>query len=129
MALESARITSFEALLRWKHPERGIVSPHEFIPIAEETGLIVPLGRWVLEQASRQLAVWNQQRSAEQAISIGVNVSRKQLQCPGFFEDVQRVLHETGIEGGRKRHPLGVRHREKTARGKHVETMRRSTRN
>ncbi|MCP4246529.1 MAG: EAL domain-containing protein, partial [bacterium] len=99
VALESARITSFEALLRWKHPERGIVSPDEFIPIAEEAGLIVPIGRWVLEQACRQLAVWNEQRPAEQAVSIGINVSRKQLLEPGFVEDVQRVLHETGVDG------------------------------
>jgi predicted signal transduction protein with EAL and GGDEF domain len=99
IALESARIASFEALLRWKHPERGIVLPDDFIPFAEETGLIVPIGRWVLEQACRQLAAWNEQRPAEQAISIAVNVSRKQLLEPGFVDDVRRVLHETGIDG------------------------------
>lgn len=98
VCLETGRIESFEALLRWKHPDRGAVSPVEFIPIAEEIGLIVPLGRWVLQEACRQLRAWNQERPPGQAISISVNVSKRQLVERGFCGDVERILGETGLD-------------------------------
>jgi diguanylate cyclase (GGDEF)-like protein len=96
--LETGWIESFEALLRWNHPNRGVVMPGEFIPIAEETGLIVSLGRWVLREACEQLRVWNQQLPPERALSISVNVSRRQLVERGFCDDVERILGETGLD-------------------------------
>jgi len=97
--LGTGRITSFEALLRWKHPDRGLILPDSFIPIAEEIGLIVPLGRWVLQKACKQLRIWNNRLAPAQAISVSVNVSKKQLLEPEFVADVERVLRDTGIEG------------------------------
>ncbi|WP_163434304.1 EAL domain-containing protein, partial [Escherichia coli] len=80
--LGGGRITGMEALVRWRHPERGLVSPGTFIPLAEETGLIVPLGRWVLEQACRDAATWPAH------VSLAVNVSAAQLRHRGFAEGV-----------------------------------------
>ncbi|MHC4092135.1 MAG: putative bifunctional diguanylate cyclase/phosphodiesterase [Planctomycetota bacterium] len=98
VVLDTGCINSFEALLRWNHPERGPVSPAEFIPVAEEIGLIVALGRWVLHQACRQLTVWNEQQATGPAISLSVNVSKRQLSESGFVEDVERTVRETGID-------------------------------
>jgi diguanylate cyclase (GGDEF)-like protein len=89
------RVTGAEALIRWQNPARGLVSPADFIPIAEATGLIVPLGRWVLEQAGAQLARWSRQPGMEQ-LSISVNVSARQLRQPGFVEEVLEVLERAG---------------------------------
>jgi diguanylate cyclase (GGDEF)-like protein/PAS domain S-box-containing protein len=89
------RVTGAEALVRWQHPERGMISPAEFIPVAEETGLILQLGRWVLECACRRLAMWA--RNEETAhLTLAVNVSASQLHCPDFVEDVLRTLEITG---------------------------------
>jgi diguanylate cyclase (GGDEF)-like protein len=96
--LETGRIESLEALLRWRHPDRGVVSPGEFIPMAEEMGLIVPIGRWVLQEACGQLRVWNQQLPPGQALSISVNVSKRQLVEHGFCGEVERILGETGLD-------------------------------
>lgn len=96
--LESGRIKAFEALLRWRHPERGLVSPMDFIPITEETGLIIPLGRWVLETACRQLFAWNRNLPAGGALSMSVNVSKRQLAEPSFCADIEQVIRDTGIE-------------------------------
>ncbi len=91
------RITGVEALLRWQHPERGRVKPSEFIPVAEETGLIVPLGHWVLEQACKQLAQWAPQpRTA--GLSISVNVSVRQFRYPDFVDSVVALIKSTGIQ-------------------------------
>jgi EAL domain-containing protein (putative c-di-GMP-specific phosphodiesterase class I) len=84
-----------EALIRWQSPQRGLVSPAAFIPIAEETGLIVPMGHWVLQQAATQLARWAQQPGMEH-LSIAVNVSARQLRQPGFMEEVLEVLDVAG---------------------------------
>jgi diguanylate cyclase (GGDEF)-like protein len=89
------RIENVEALLRWRHPVRGIVGPDEFIPLAEESGLIVPIGRWVLEQACRQAAAW---AGAGRDVGVAVNVSAFQLGREDFVEDVRRTLGETGME-------------------------------
>ncbi|MBA2777584.1 putative bifunctional diguanylate cyclase/phosphodiesterase [Billgrantia kenyensis] len=86
-----------EALVRWQHPSRGLVSPAEFIPLAEESGLIVPLGDWVLEQACRQLVAWKQQ-PASPPLALAVNVSARQFKEPDFVERIERVLDATGAD-------------------------------
>ncbi|MBS0508761.1 MAG: EAL domain-containing protein, partial [Proteobacteria bacterium] len=91
----SGQALGSEALLRWTHPQRGMVSPAEFIPAAEETGLILPLGRWVLHTACTQLAAW-QKLPALAPLSMAVNVSSRQFRDPGFVADVLRVLAVTG---------------------------------
>ena len=93
--LDNKRVVGAEALLRWKHPKRGILSPAEFIPLAEETGLILPIGAWVLEAACVQLAAWAaEERTAE--IMLGVNISARQLSQPSFVEEVLAVVERTG---------------------------------
>jgi len=94
--LETGEIQSFEALLRWRHPDRGAVEPVEFIPIAEETGLIMPIGRFVLSEACRQGARWHAAGSTD--ISIGVNVAAQQIIDPDFMGDVTDALEATGFD-------------------------------
>ena len=89
------RLTGAEALLRWQHPQRSLVSPAEFIPLAEETGLILPLGLWVLETACSQLATWATQPATAQ-LFLAVNVSANQLHQADFVEQVLEVLSKTG---------------------------------
>ncbi|GAA1819978.1 EAL domain-containing protein [Planosporangium flavigriseum] len=96
--LADGRIIGMEALVRWWHPTRGAVSPGDFIPTAERTGLIVPLGRWVLREACRQKAVWRQAYGDLSPATIGVNVSGRQLQEPGFADEVADAVHEAGLE-------------------------------
>jgi diguanylate cyclase (GGDEF)-like protein len=93
----SQQIVGFEALLRWRHPERGLVSPLEFIPLAEETGLIVPIGRWVLQEATRQAAEW-QNRSPLGRLRMSVNVSVRQFQHPDLVGDVAEALQRSGLD-------------------------------
>ncbi|MDO7907614.1 EAL domain-containing protein [Paenibacillus sp. JX-17] len=94
--LGKGELVGIEALLRWHHPELGYISPMEFIPLAEETGLIVPLGRWVLEQACRQNKAW--QDAGYRAVPIAVNVSVRQMKEEDFVAMVQEVLQQTGLE-------------------------------
>jgi EAL domain-containing protein (putative c-di-GMP-specific phosphodiesterase class I) len=98
--LKGQEVVGVEALLRWNHPERGVVGPVEFISIAEESGAIVPIGRWVLEQACRQALAWDQ-TSPERRLTMSVNVSGRQIAERGFVDEVRRVLDDTGIEPGR----------------------------
>jgi diguanylate cyclase (GGDEF)-like protein len=93
--LTSRDVVGVEALIRWQHPVRGMVTPDSFIPLAEESGMIVPIGRWVLNEACRQAAVW-----ARPGLGIGmsVNVSAYQLERSGFADDVRRALQDSGIE-------------------------------
>ena len=79
-----------EALVRWQHPTRGLVSPAEFIPAAERTGLIVPLGRWVLRETCRQAAAWLAEFGPDALQKTGPNVSARQLHDPDFVADVRR---------------------------------------
>ena len=94
---EAGRVFGVEALVRWRHPQRGLVSPGEFIPLAEETGLILPLGLWVLETACAQAAIWAAERSRE-AFTVSVNVSARQLRQPNFVQQVLGVLAHTGTQ-------------------------------
>jgi diguanylate cyclase (GGDEF)-like protein len=95
--VSSQQIVGFEALLRWRHPERGVISPLEFIPLAEETGLIVPIGRWVLQEATRQAAEW-QNRSPLGRLRMSVNVSVRQFQHPDLVGDVAEALQRSGLD-------------------------------
>ena len=93
--LRSGQINGFEALVRWQHPQRGLVSPGDFIPLAEETGLIVPIGWWVLENACRQAQKWKNQFGP---LQMSVNLSPKQLSRPDMFARVQGALERTGFD-------------------------------
>ena len=93
--LSDNRICSFEALIRWHHPTRGMVSPIEFIPVAEETGLIVPIGEWVMQEACRRATAWPDR------IRIAVNVSTVQFRRPGLLNTVLQALAASGLEPGR----------------------------
>ena len=93
--------TGVEALVRWEHPDRGLVPPGDFIPVAEDSGLIVPIGRWVLREACEQLARWTEAGGRLAALEVGVNLSARQLAHPGLVDDVATILEETGAEPGR----------------------------
>jgi len=99
--LRSGQVTGVEALVRWRHAERGLVLPSEFIPIAEETGLIVPLGRWVLDEACRQLAAWTAEGRLPgprlERLAMWVNLSARQLQEPEFEQTIADVLRASGV--------------------------------
>ncbi|MCA1739205.1 MAG: EAL domain-containing protein [Actinobacteria bacterium] len=99
-SLVSESIAGMEALLRWEHPERGMMYPTEFIPLAEETGLIVPIGRWVLEEACRQAREWQERCPSDPPPIVGVNLSLRQFEHLGLVEDVAQVLRETGLDPG-----------------------------
>ena len=97
MNLATEKIIGFEALIRWQHPTRGLVLPGKFIPLAEETGLIVPIGLWILREACLTLKKWHTQVSTDPPVEGSVNVSVKQFQQAGFVEDVARILEETEL--------------------------------
>ncbi|MBD2183987.1 sensor domain-containing protein [Aerosakkonema funiforme] len=100
VALKSSRISGFEALVRWQHPKRGIISPSEFIPLAEETGLIAAIDRYVLREACRQISVWQQAFPTEVPLTLSVNLSGFQLSQLDLIEQIDRILRETGIYPG-----------------------------
>lgn len=97
MSLANGWVTGFEALARWQHPERGLILPGEFIPLAEETGLIIPLGRWVLETACQQLKTWLDQFPDLPDLSMSVNLSARHFQQPNLAAEVLGVLERTGL--------------------------------
>ncbi|HEV2643192.1 MAG TPA: EAL domain-containing protein, partial [Candidatus Elarobacter sp.] len=99
--LDTAKIVGTEALVRWMHPRRGLMQPTEFITIAEETGLIIPIGRWVLREACRQAQAWWHDLPAEEQMSVAVNVSGRQLQDPSFVGDVAEALADSGLDPAR----------------------------
>jgi EAL domain-containing protein (putative c-di-GMP-specific phosphodiesterase class I) len=96
--LEDGAVSGVEALLRWHHPERGLVPPDDFIPFAEETGLIIPLGRWVLREGCRQAKLIRQQVQSDRALSMSINLSVKQLLHSDIVADVREALAESGLE-------------------------------
>jgi diguanylate cyclase (GGDEF)-like protein/PAS domain S-box-containing protein len=98
-SLLTGEIERFEVLVRWQHPERGVVCPAEFIPIAEETGLIVPIGEWVLRAACGQLARWRRELGDAAPPSISVNLSRQHLQLANLPDTIRHTLEQTGVPG------------------------------
>jgi EAL domain-containing protein (putative c-di-GMP-specific phosphodiesterase class I) len=96
VAIDSGKLVGWEALVRWQHPQRGMVSPAHFVPAAEETGLIVPIGRWVLETACRQARAWVDLVGSE-ALTMSVNLSARQFQDPGLLDTIVQVIEATGI--------------------------------
>jgi EAL domain-containing protein (putative c-di-GMP-specific phosphodiesterase class I) len=100
VSLESGATIGFEALARWRHPERGLILPAEFIPLAEETGLIVPIGRWVLAEACRSMAAWHTRLRPPRPLMLSVNLSARQLTQPELVEMVESTVRESGLVGG-----------------------------
>jgi diguanylate cyclase (GGDEF)-like protein len=96
--LESGRVVEFEALVRWQHKDRGLLSPEAFIGLTEETGLIIPIGQWVLTEACRQARLWQDQRRSDPPLTIGVNLSARQLQDPDLIGLVSRALADSGLD-------------------------------
>ena len=96
-SLSTGKISGFEALARWNHPERGFISPGDFIPVAEETGLIIPLGLWLLEESCRQLRTWQLKYTGHPPIKISVNLSGKQLREPSLIQQIDRILAKTEL--------------------------------
>ena len=90
------KVTGAEVLLRWNHPQRGLLSPMDFIPVAEETGLIVPIGKWVLEEACRQIKAWERSERTRHLV-LSVNVSARELKQSDFVDNAKKVLERTGI--------------------------------
>ncbi len=97
VSLQTGRIAGFEALLRWIHPSRGIVSPLEFISVAEETGLIIPMGQWVLNQACRQTREWQKRYPQKPPLTISVNLSPKQFMQRDLIDQISLALDGGGL--------------------------------
>jgi diguanylate cyclase (GGDEF)-like protein/PAS domain S-box-containing protein len=99
--LDTKQITGFEALLRWQHPEQGLISPYKFIDAAEDVGLLSATGRWLILQACRQLREWEQKNPSLAAVNISVNLSAKQFADARFVPDLQSAIRESGVEPSR----------------------------
>ena len=97
VSLHAMKVCGFEALVRWQHPDRGLVSPLEFIEHAEETGQIIALGQWVLEKSCRQLMEWRRDLDLDPDFSVSVNVSKRQLSDQNLYAHIQQVLADTGV--------------------------------
>jgi len=97
---EKNEIVGFEALLRWNHPEKGLIFPHEFISVAEETGLIITIGRWIVHEACRQMHLWHEQFPEKRYLTISVNISIKQF-TPELVTTIEQALLETGMSPSR----------------------------
>ncbi|MGL5941780.1 MAG: EAL domain-containing protein [Waterburya sp.] len=99
VSLETSRLVGFEALVRWQHPQTGLISPGEFIAIAEDTGLIIPIGEWILQQACQQLRTWQLAFPLAASLHISVNLSSKQIKQFDFVDKLARILATTGLNG------------------------------
>jgi diguanylate cyclase (GGDEF)-like protein len=99
LSLPDRRIVGFEALVRWQHPQRGLVAPGEFLPLAVEVGLIVPIGTWVLREACRQLRTWHDRFPGDEPLWVSVNLSGKQFNQPDLLAQVACALDDAGLEG------------------------------
>ena len=97
VSFERGRISGFEALIRWRHPQRGLIPPGQFIPVAEESGLINQVGRWILREASRQMNEWHQRFASLPPLTISINLSTRQFSQPDLIERINAVLAETGL--------------------------------
>lgn len=97
VSLIDGSVNGFELLLRWNSPEYGLISPDEFIPIAETSGMVVPIGFWVLEEACKQLSIWQMKYPVAEHLTIAVNVSMRQLLQTSFLAEVKRIIAETGV--------------------------------
>ncbi|SEL80808.1 putative bifunctional diguanylate cyclase/phosphodiesterase [Streptacidiphilus jiangxiensis] len=118
-SLADGTMTAVEALVRWRHPLLGVLRPDEFVPAAEETGLILPLGRWILRQACAQAADW-QRRYGDRAPQVNVNITARQARSKGLISDVGRILADTGLDPGL----LQLEITEGTALGPRDESLR-----
>jgi EAL domain-containing protein (putative c-di-GMP-specific phosphodiesterase class I) len=98
VSFQTGKMYGFEALIRWHHPEKNLVSPMEFIPVAEETGLIIPIGRWVLREACRQMKQWHAMYPELSPLTVSVNLSGKQLSQPDLIQDIKTILQETDLD-------------------------------
>lgn len=101
VSLRTGRITGVEALVRWHHPIQGLIPPAQFVPLAEDTGLIVAIGDWVLEEACRQVQRWTPAHMDDAPLTVAVNLSVRQFLQPDVAERIARVLSATGLEAGR----------------------------
>jgi len=99
VSVETKKTVGFEALARWMHPERGLVSPVEFIPVAEETGLIVPMGWWILREACKEAKRWHDEYDSHEDLTVSVNISGKQFLQGDFIDRLKEILNETGLKG------------------------------
>ncbi len=99
VSLMTGKLVGFEALIRWQHPERGLVSPQEFISIAEDIGLIVPIGEWVMHQACQQMREWQVKCPGAANLKISVNLASQQIKEAKLIERIDRVMAETGLDG------------------------------
>ncbi|ANQ85389.1 diguanylate cyclase [Azoarcus olearius] len=95
--LKDNRLMGFEALVRWNHPDRGLISPAEFIPLAEDNGLIVHIGRWMLQEACAQMRRWQLEYPRRPALTVSVNLSARQLLHPQLLPEIRRTLRDTGL--------------------------------
>ncbi|MDP2433911.1 MAG: EAL domain-containing protein [Pseudomonadota bacterium] len=102
------RVIGVEALLRWRHPQRGLVAPDVFIPLAEDTGLILPIGHWVLNTACAQIKAWSG-HAGTRDLRLAINISARQFRQPGFVDEVRQVLAETGADPSRLKFELTER--------------------
>ena len=100
VSLEKSQMIGFEALARWQHPTRGLLTPKEFIPLAEETGLIIPIDRWVLNEACQQMREWQQRIPQAQDLTISVNLSGKEVTQPDLLTIITQILQDTGLKPG-----------------------------
>lgn len=98
MSMKSNELVSFEALIRWAHPKRGLLSPGEFLPIAEESGLILPIEKWVLNEACAQLKKWHEKYPSSQNVSLNVNISNRLFAQPDFVDRVIKTLQMSALE-------------------------------
>jgi EAL domain-containing protein (putative c-di-GMP-specific phosphodiesterase class I) len=99
VSLETRSLAGFEALVRWQHPQMGLISPEKFIAIAEDTGLIIPLGEWVLQEACQQLSAWQSTFASAASLHISVNLSSKQIKQFDFVDKLGQILTATGLNG------------------------------
>jgi diguanylate cyclase (GGDEF)-like protein len=97
VALPTGRLAGFEALVRWNHPRRGLVQPGDFIPVAEETGLIVPIGQWVLNEACAQVRQWQLDSPSHRSLSLSVNLSARQVAQPDLLDQIKEALEDSKL--------------------------------